>query len=486
MVPRASKPETRTLGLNAKTRRRLWRGVAAELERYYADLNDLPIAPTCEPRHVRERLASLNPDVPLAPEVAFGLVVDCLRTEQLHAAHPRYFGLFVPAPSAMGVIAEALAAGFNPQLASWSHSPFGVEAEQWVVRALASRLRYGSGQVEGTITTGGSEANLTALLVALHHAWPNAVRDGIRSLPKRPCVYLSIEAHDSWRKAVRVAGLGEASLRYIRCDDAFRLDVGALARRVAEDRRCGLAPFLVVGTVGSTASGAIDPMHAMADLARSEGVWLHADAAWGGAAALSTRHCGVVAGLAEADSLTLDPHKWMSSPMGAGVYLSGTPGLRAVFQTHPAYLPSISHGVVPEPFQESLQWSRRFGGLKVLLTLITAGWSGLAAAIDFNFELGARLERELVVQGWRVLNQTPLPVVCFDDPAGTGSEVTQLQALVDRVNGHGRCWVSLALLGGVRPAIRACVANYGTTHQDIDLLLGELNSAREYAGARGG
>lgn len=191
-----------------------------------------------------------------------------------------------------------------------------------------------------------------------------------------PPLYVSEEAHDSWRKAVRMAGLGEGSLRVVPCDHQTRMDVAALAHLLVADRRLGRLPFLIVGTVGATASGGVDPMPALSVLARREGVWLHADAAWGGAAALSTRHAGTVEGLPAADSMTIDPHKWLNVPMAAGIYLSRRPGgLPRVFRTVPRYLPAAPTGApIIEPYQESAQWSRRFNGLKILLALVTAGW----------------------------------------------------------------------------------------------------------------
>lgn len=468
-----------SLALDPATRLRLWQLVADAVERYHVDLLQLPVAPRCRASEVRARLAGLDLAEPLSPEAAVELVVRGLRSDQLHTAHPGYFGLFVPAPSAIGVAADALASGFNPQLASWGHSPFAVEAEQWVVRALAARLGYPGECVEGTITSGGSEANLTGLLVALYGAWPSALSDGVRGLPGTPCLYLSDEAHESWRKAARMAGLGEGSLRIVPCDHRARIDVAALARRLAADRRDGLLPFLIVGTVGATASGGVDPMPALSALARREGLWLHADAAWGGAAAFSTRHARTVSGLPEADSITLDPHKWLNVPMGAGVYLSKRPGgLRRVFRTMPRYLPaSPVEGPVTEPYQESPQWSRRFSGLKILLTLLTAGWEGVDRAISHSFDLAATLRAAVPARRWIVCNHSPLPVICLQD-AGRRDDLRHHERLVAAVTQRGRSWVSLALVSGGQPSIRVCMTNYRTTSHHIDVLLDDLDAAR--------
>ncbi|GMV04574.1 MAG: L-2,4-diaminobutyrate decarboxylase [Gemmatimonadota bacterium] len=474
-------PGATALDLDAPTRRRLWEEVTDVLEGHRNDIAHRRIAPDSPPERVRQRFDRLDALAPMTPDAALRFVAEGLSEDQLHAAHPRYFGLFVPAPSDIGVIADALASGFNPQLASWGHAPFGVEAEQWVVRTLGTRLGYPVGEIEGTITSGGSEANLTGLLAALYHTWPDALTEGLQAVPRRPSIYLSVDAHDSWRKAARVSGLGESSLRWVPCDDRPRMDIEALRRCLAEDRRCGWTPFLVIATVGSTASGGVDPLPAIADVARRQGLWLHADAAWAGAAALTTRHREAVIGLPLSDSLTLDPHKWLSSPMGAGVYLSRRVGaLRSAFSTTPRYLPAgPSDDPVTEPYQESLQWSRRFNGLKILMTLITAGWAGIEDAIHGNFVLADRLRRLLPDRGWRVLNRTPLPVVCFRD--GRGNDARCAEEIVAAVNRQGLSWVSLARMPDGTAAIRACVANHRTTRHDVDILLHELDTARESA-----
>jgi aromatic-L-amino-acid/L-tryptophan decarboxylase len=476
-IGEASRPFS--LDLDAATRRAIWAEVGCAIEQYMDDVRSLPIAPRCEPGVVRSTFASLSPDVPMAPEEAIRWVVGCMRDQQVHAAHPGYFGLFVPAPSAIGVAAEALTGGFNPQLASWSHAPFGVEAEKWVVRVVAQRLGF-LVPTEGTITTGGSEANLTALLVALHRVYPRASTEGLTGLASRPCVYVSAEAHHSWLKAARVVGLGDQAVRSVPCDRDFRMDVNALKSMLGEDRARGLSPFMVVATVGTTSCGAIDPLKELRSIADSEDLWLHADAAWGGGAALSETYRHVVAGLSDADSITIDAHKWMSVPMGAGLYLSRHPGgLRAVFATNPHYLPASASGEsVTEPYQESIQWSRRFSGLKILLLLMTSGWAGVAEAIDSCFVHGTGLRAALKERGWLIVNATPLPVVCFRDDSASEHSLGHHAAIVANVNRRGKAWISPVHLAGVGEVIRACVCNYRTRPHDIDVLIEELEKAR--------
>jgi hypothetical protein len=214
------------LGLDPVTRSLLWDDVVAALEQYAVDVRTLPVAPRCSPSGVRSALAELSPDTPLAPQQAVRLVIDLLRAQQVHAAHPGYFGLFVPAPSAIGVISDALVAGFNPQLASWSHSPFGVEAELWVVRAVSSRLGFAGGATEGTITTGGSEANLTALLVGLHqfHTYrPNRTTVGARQRASRASAITPVESSHAMKTS------GWTPARFVACCSKIANTVSALS-----------------------------------------------------------------------------------------------------------------------------------------------------------------------------------------------------------------------------------------------------------------
>lgn len=226
------------------------------------------------------------------PAPAEGVVEDVarmLRAATVHTTHPRYFGLFNPTPALMGVVGETLAAAFNPQLAAWSHAPAAVEIEAHLLRFLGGRLGYPPAAVAGSFTSGGAEANMTAVLLALTRTWPRYGEEGLRALPGRPVMYASAESHLAWLKIAHAAGLGRDAVRLVPVGPDLRMDTGALADRVAADRADGDLPFLVVATAGTTAAGVVDPLHDLADLCRDLGLRLHADAAYGGAAALSDR-----------------------------------------------------------------------------------------------------------------------------------------------------------------------------------------------------
>lgn len=409
------------------------------------------------------------------PMAVVEAVEDALRHGIVHTGHPGYLGLFNPAPTFMGVVGDTLAATFNPQLAVVSHAPAAVAIEAACTDLLAGRIGLPAPSA-GQFTTGGSEANLLGLLVALHGTFPSVAADGIHGLPRRPVLYASTEAHDSVTKLAQAIGLGASAARRVPVDEAHHLDVTELARMVAEDRSAGYAPFLVVATAGTTSSGAIDPLTDLATLAADQGLHLHVDAAWAGALALSDRHRHLIGGIELADSITVDAHKWLSAPMGAGVLLTRHPAaLQRAFAVDAGYMPSAE---TVDPYRTGLQWSRRLAGLKVFLALATAGRRGVGAQIDRDVGLGEQLRSGLSADGWRLRNRTPLPIACFDDPAVEPERsATHLRAIVDAVTATGRAWLSLVMLDG-RPALRACITSYRTDEATIASLRRLLIEAR--------
>jgi len=435
---------------------------------------------------IRETLAPFDFERPVDPLSALDFAVEGLWRHQVHAPHPRYFGLFNPAPATMGIAADALVAAFNPQLAAWSHSPFAAEVEQHVVRALAGKLGYDPGKVEGTFTSGGAEANHTALLTAITRAFPEVGRRGMLALRSQPVLYVSPEAHHSFLKAARLSGIGAEAVREVRVDSSLRMIPGDLAEKIEEDRSSGHTPFLVIATVGSTSAGAIDPVAEIAQVAdEAGGLWLHLDAAWGGAAALVPELRPVLDGAARADSITFDAHKWLSVPMGAGVYLTRHPGiLERTFRVAAGYMPREGN-VLPvlDPYANSMQWSRRFIGLKLFLSLAVAGWQGYEEAIRRQTEMGDRLRERLQEEGWTVVNDTPLPVVCFVDSIKEGGRDGRSAAFLEAVKTHvvdsGEAWISTVSLGEAGPALRACITNYRTGPEDLEALVAALGRARQ-------
>lgn len=473
------------LMLDAETRGELWRRLVEIIEAHATGIGAARVAPELDPEEVCGALAPFDFERPVPALEALDFAVDGLWRWQVHTPHPRYFGLFNPAPTTMGIAADALVAAFNPQLAAWSHSPLAAEIEQHLIRALAGRFGFDPARIEGTFTSGGAEANHTALSTALTRAFPEIGRRGLLALRSQPVLYVSPETHHSFLKAARLTGLGTEAVREVRVDSGLRMIPEDLAARIRDDREAGLSPFLVVATVGSTSAGVIDPVADLAQVADEEGgLWLHVDAAWGGAAALVPELRPVIEGVSRAGSLTFDAHKWLSVPMGAGMYITRHPGiLERTFRVAAAYMPREG-AVLPvaDPYAHSMQWSRRFIGLKVFLSLAVAGWAGYAEAVRHQTAMGDRLRRRLREEGWEVVNDTPLPVVCFVHSGAEGRSAAFLERVAAEVVASGEAWLSLAMLGEVGPALRACITNYRTGPEDVDALVAALERARERLG----
>jgi aromatic-L-amino-acid decarboxylase len=429
-----------------------------------------PIVPDVAPDEIRRYLGSRYDFT--KPMALDGIVADIermLRVWQVQVTHPRYFGLFNPSVTVASVVADTLVAMYNPQLAAWRTSPAANEIERHTLAWLSRKFGLPA-DTAASFTTGGAEANLSAVVVALTRAFPEYGDGGLRSLSAPPTIYLTREAHDSFNKIAHMTGLGRRSLRTIATDRDLKMDLGDLARQVAKDRRNGLAPLMVVATAGTTAAGAIDPLPDLARFCRTEELWLHVDAAWGGAAILSPRLRGHLAGIDAADSITCDAHKWFSVPMGAGMFFCRHPGVvREAFRAQTAYMPAKTAGPVDDPYTTSVQWSRRFIGLKLFLSLAEHGESGYVEMIEHQARMGDLLRTSLERAGWRVVNRTPLPLVCFTRPGLDASRF-----LAD-LYAQQIAWMSEVRFGEASPVVRACVTSFRTTESDIEWVVREMS-----------
>jgi glutamate/tyrosine decarboxylase-like PLP-dependent enzyme len=472
------------LSLTPEERRRLWRELSDVLEEYITSVRSHRVTPDIDVTTLRSRIEEIDFEKAMTPKSAIRWVTDLLWNHQVHTAHPRYFGLFNPNPTTMGIAADALVAAFNPQMAAWGHSPAACEVERYLIESFGERFGYRRGAVAGSFTSGGAEANHTALLHALVHAFPEFSARGVRALDGQPVMYISEESHHSFIKAAQLCGIGSDSVAKVPLDGDFVMDSTALARSIERDRREGRLPFLVVATLGTTNAGLIDPVARIADVAERSNIWLHADAAWGGAAALVPELASCIAGIERADSITFDAHKFLSVPMGAGMFFTRHPELpERVFATKTDYMP-LTHGEpIVEPHRTTMQWSRRFTGLKLFLSLAVAGWRGYEDAIRHQTAMGDLLRDRLGATGWRVVNRTPLPTVCFVDAnVLQGGSMEWLTAIVDRITKPGKAWISTTTMGGVKPVIRACITNFATQASDIDALVAHLNESRRDVG----
>jgi glutamate/tyrosine decarboxylase-like PLP-dependent enzyme len=443
------------------------RSVVATVE---SDIANGPIVPTVAPDEIRNYLGSrydFRKPMPLDDVTAD--VERMMRRWQVQVTHPRYFGLFNPSVTLASVIADTLVAMYNPQLATWRTSPAANEIEHHTLAWLTGKFGLPA-TTAASFTTGGAEANLSAVIVALTRAFPEYGEGGLRSLSASPTIYVTREAHDSFNKIAHMTGIGRRALRTVATDRDLKMDLSDLARRVAEDRGNGLAPIMVVGTAGTTAAGAIDPLPDLARFCRSEQLWFHVDAAWGGAAIISPRLRGHLAGIDAADSITCDAHKWFSVPMGAGMFFCRHPDVVGeAFRARTSYMPGKTDGPVVDPYTTSVQWSRRFIGLKLFLALAQHGESGYVEMIEHQARMGDVLRESIQRAGWRIVNRTPLPLVCFTRDGLVASRF--LAALYE----HQIAWMSEVRLRDDAPVVRACVTSFRTSRSDIEWVVNEMS-----------
>ena len=447
-----------------------------EFKALESEIADGPIVPNVTAEQIRAYLRSrYDFKQNIAMEEVVADVEEMLQKWQVQVTHPRYFGLFNPSVTLASVIADTLVAMYNPQLANWRTSPAANEIERHTLGWIAGKFGLPDDSI-ATFTSGGTEANVSAVVVALTHAFPEYGEHGIRYLAGEPTIYLTEETHHGFNKIAHMAGLGRRSLRLIATDSGLKMDVERLRKQVDEDRENGFLPFMVIGNAGTTAAGVIDPLPEMGRYCREAGLWFHVDAAWGGAAVVSSKLRGYLSGTEIADSITCDAHKWLSVPMGCGMFFCRhRESVAQTFRSDVTYMPgktagqTIEASVTFDPLTHSAQWSRRFVGLKLFMSLAERGEAGMAEMLEHQTRMGDVLREALKASGWRIVNSTPLPVVCF---TRDGLVPTALLAMLRE---RQIAWMSEAKLAGI-PVIRACITSFRTTERDIEWVVGELNS----------
>jgi glutamate/tyrosine decarboxylase-like PLP-dependent enzyme len=427
------------------------------------------VVPTLDRTALREELATFDFETPRALEELLQWTVGKLEHGVVHMNHPRYFGLFNPAANFPSQCADRIAGSFNPQLASSGSSPAPVEIEAHVIRAMAGRAGMPEGSA-GHFTTSGSEANYTALVCALTQAEPRFDAEGVRAFAGPVAMYTSRECQPAWFKIVHQAGIGRDALRLIGTDGSGRMDMGALEQAIVADRARGVVPVLVSPTAGTTGAGMIDPLKECARMARKYALWYHVDAAWGGAALVSDRLRPLLAGIELADSVTIDAHKWFATTMGCGMFITRHPKvLSDAFRVSAEFMPSSVTQI--DPYLNTVQWSRRFLGLRLFLSLAAAGWSGYAVHVERAAAVTSVIKELLSQHGWTIANDSQLAVLCASPPAG----YPPIRDIVRRVLESGRAWAAVSKYEG-REVVRICVTHGETSIADAEELVAALEA----------
>jgi aromatic-L-amino-acid decarboxylase len=440
-------------------------------------LPDLPVTQGLTPATVAPAVALPVPEEPLTTDELLGHLRELTFEQSLHVGHPAFFAYIVGAGTVPGAVADLLAAGLNPNLGGYRLSPGAAEIELHLTRWLAAQFGLPEG-AGGMIMTGGAMANFVGLKCARDERLGIDVREhGLRD--RDPvAIYASEEAHVVIRRAADMLGLGAGSVRAVAIDGEQRMRPDALAAAIASDRAAGVRPLALVGTAGTTTTGSIDPLPALAEQAAEHGMWFHVDAAYGGAAVLSDELRGLLDGIERADSLAVDPHKWLYTAQSAGCVLLRDFGhLSRSFHADASYIwldEAARHGV--DYAMHGPQFSRGFAAFKVWVSLLAHGRGAYGRRIAHDAALagylGALVEEH---PDFELMCPPRLSICCFRyrprDWAGTEEELDRAnERLMTAIHADGRVYCSNAVIDG-RFGLRACIVNFRTEAPDIERLL---------------
>ena len=467
------------LRMDAETFRSLGHRLVDQIAGYLDAIPSGPVTRNESPAEVREALDLTGP----LPESGMDAARLLERTAQLlfeHSlfnAHPRFFGYISGSPSPIGMLGELLASAVNPNVGARALSPAATEIEVQTVRWLAEFIGYPA-HAGGLLVSGGNMANFVGFLAARAAKAGGNIREHGVAVAGRPLrVYTSTEAHTWVQKAADMTGLGTAAIRWIPTDARLRLDVVALRRQIEADAAADDVPLIVVATAGSISTGAVDPLPAIAAICKELGVWFHVDGAYGGFAAALPEASDDLRGLGLADSVAVDPHKWLYAPLEAGCALvRDRKALRAAFAYHPAYYHFDEDAT--NYLDYGPQNSRGFRALKVWLALRQVGSSGYLQMIGDDIRLSRHLHAlvqqhpdfEAMTQHLSIATFRYVPRDLQQTP-DTESYLQRLnEDLLNRVERSGEAFLSNAMVNG-RFALRACIVNFRTSLADIEALL---------------
>jgi len=420
------------------------------------------------------------------------IFTDRIVPHTLVSTSPGYLGLMNPTPVTMGVYADALTSLINQNQAASHHSPAGSVIEETVIRWLGEATGYGP-NCHGHLTSGGTVANMTGLKLGLHRAAPEVRDRGLLAAGRRFTVYASDQLHFSIERSVDVLGLGREALRLVPAGEDGTVDPAVMREMMEADRRAGLEPFAIVGIAGATASGAVDPLPALADLAETSGLWFHVDAAYGGAAGLSREYPGILSGIERADSVTVDAHKWFFVPFVAGgILFRDRAFAEDTFQNAAGYIPPSEAAALPptDYLKQGLAGTRRFDALKVWMAFKHLGADWYADVVDQQLRLTHKVAEAVSgLPDWRVAISPATAIVTFRyepeglreaaSAGGPGAEqarkkLDRLQILIGKaVQEEGRFWMSAAPVPGGF-ALRLNVISWLTSEALLDAFLAEL------------
>ncbi len=459
---------------------------------YVGRVGELPVFPDIVPGDLRARLAPL----PEEGEPFGALLADVdelILPATTHWNHPRFHAYFAVTGSAPGILAEAVAAALNVNGMVWRSGPAVTELEEHVLEHLAVALGLPGDRV-GAINDTASTSTLYALAAARHAALPDSTESGLAEGPSGR-VYVSEQAHSSVDKAVLTLGLGRAGVVRIPTDDHLRMDASALREAIAADRVAGHTPVAIVATLGTTSTTAADPVGEIADVASGAGVWLHVDAAYGGPLALLPEWRRRFSGWERADSVVVNPHKWLFTPIDCSVlWVRGEDRLRGAFTLTPEYLRTTEGSDATNLMDYGVALGRRFRALKLWFVLRWFGLEGIRRRLRHHLRLAGDLAKTIeATPGWEIHTPGSMALVVFramlgshdEGRAGGPVDAARLETenalnhrILEAVARSGEAFLSHTALDGV-VWLRLAVGNLRTTPDDLDRTWAAVLAARD-------
>ena len=452
--------------------RRLLHQTADWAADYRLNIEQYSITPQAKPGQVTTSLPSHIPQLPQPVETIIADFERLIVPNLVHWGHPAFLGYFGSTTTAPGILGELMAATLNVSAMTWATSPAATELESVVLRWLRELLHLPE-EFFGVVYDTASVATLHALAAARENLSLNIRSEGLSGRPELPSlhIYASDQAHSSVIKAAITLGIGESNVRRVASNDLFQMDLEALQFAIQEDRRAGRLPLAVVATVGTTSSAAVDPVPAIAEFCRAEKIWLHVDAAYGGAVALLPELRFLTDGVTEADSVVINPHKWLFVPLDfSALYTRHPTLLRAVFSLVPEYLRGDAEQSEINYMDYGIQLGRRFRALKAWMVFSAFGETGLVARIREHIRL-AKLFASWAESdpGFELLAPVQMGVVCFRAFHGEEHEQTNdlNRSIVKSVNSTGEAYLTHTTLGN-KVAMRIAVGNVLTTEAHLE------------------
>ena len=431
------------------------------------------VVSTVAPGDVRRSLPASPPDEGESLASIFGDFEQKLLPGITHWNHPGFFAYFSISASVPGILAELLTAALDVNAMLWKTSPAATELEELVTDWLRQMMGLGDGWF-GMINDTASVSTMLALVAAREAKPELAIRErgmsGRGDLPTLR-VYCSEHAHSSVDKGALTIGLGLQNVVHVACDDDYRMRPDELARVMAEDRAAGMLPIACVATVGTTSIASIDPLREIAAACRREGVWLHVDGSYGGVAAISPKYRYVLDGVELADSLVVNPHKWLFTPIDCSAFYTRRPDvLRRAFSLVPEFLVTHEQDEVVNLMDYGVQLGRRFRALKLWMVIRAFGARGLAARLEHHCELARTFASWVSTRdGWELCAPVHLSLTCFRVAPAHASEAERERlnsAILQRVNASGEAYLSHTRLGG-RYVLRLAIGNIRTQESHL-------------------